>query len=220
MPLSRKAPARPRKIPVQSRSEATVEAIYEGAIQVLVAAGPRNLTTTRVAKRAGVSVGTLYQYFANIDGLMAAILEHHLGRVIDAVVAVCAKQCGQPLHAMVHALTDGFIDAKSERLEVTKALYAIAYDLKGYELIERMSGRSVTAIRNMLTTAPDAVIEAPDQAAAVIHAAMTGAVQIALRTSGKSVDLVELRHHMRHLVMGYLGSLGDARSRASSCAMP
>ncbi|MDQ0507250.1 TetR/AcrR family transcriptional regulator [Xanthobacter agilis] len=184
-----------------------MDAIYEGAIQVLVEAGPRHLTTTRVAERAGVSVGTLYQYFANIDGLMAAILEHHLGKVIDTVVVICAEQRGQPLHAMAQALTDGFIDAKSERLDVTKALYAVAYDLKGLELIERMSERSVKAIRDMLTTAPDMVIDVPDQVAAVIHAAMAGAVQIVLSKATNSTDLLELRYHMRHLVMGYLGSL-------------
>lgn len=207
MSLQREAPARPRKIPVQSRSEATVDAIYEGAIQVLVEVGPRHLTTTRVAERAGVSVGTLYQYFANIDGLMAAILEHHLGKVIDTVVVICAEQRGQPLPAMAQALTDGFIDAKSERLDVTKALYAVAYDLKGLELIERMSERSVEAIRDMLTTAPDVVIDVPDQVAAVIHAAMAGAVQIVLSKATNSTDLLELRYHMWHLVMGYLDSL-------------
>jgi hypothetical protein len=59
----------------------------------------------------------------------------------------------------------------------------------------------------MLTTAPDVVIDAPDQVAAVIHAAMAGAVQIVLSKATNSTDLLELRYHMRHLVMGYLGSL-------------
>lgn len=212
MPLQREAPASPRKIPVQSRSEATVDAIYEGAIQVLIELGPQKLTTTRVAERAGVSVGTLYQYFANIDGLMAAILEHHLGKIINTVVLICTEQRGQPLHAMVQALTDGFIDAKSERLNVTKALYAVAYDLKGLELIERMSERSVQAIRDMLMTVPDVEIDTPAQVAAVIHATMTGVVQIVLSKDTTSKDLFELRRHMRHLVMGYLVSIAtDSR---------
>jgi AcrR family transcriptional regulator len=55
----------PRKTPVQERSTVTVEAIYEATFQVLLAVGPDRLTTTRVAERAGVSVGTLYQYFPN-----------------------------------------------------------------------------------------------------------------------------------------------------------
>lgn len=210
MSLHSDAPTKPRKIPVQSRSEATVEAIFEGAIQVLVEVGPRYLTTTRVAERAGVSVGTLYQYFANIDGLMAAILERHLRNVIDLVVDICAEQHGQPIHVMTQALTDRFIDAKTERLDVTRALYSVAYDLKGLELINQLSQRSVEAIREMLTTAPDMAIDAPDQVAAVIHAAMAGAVQIVLSNAGKPSDLDELRYQMRHLVLGYLRSLGPS----------
>ena len=53
----------PRKIPRQARATATLDAIFEATIQVLVTDGPHRLTTTRVAQRAGVSVGTMYQYF-------------------------------------------------------------------------------------------------------------------------------------------------------------
>jgi hypothetical protein len=54
---------KPRKTPRQARAEATLDAIFEATIQVLLAVGERRLTTTRVAERAGVSVGTMYQYF-------------------------------------------------------------------------------------------------------------------------------------------------------------
>lgn len=208
--LARETSLKPRKIPAQSRSEATVEAIFEGAIQVLVEVGPRQLTTTRVAERAGVSVGTLYQYFANIDGLMAAIVERHLGTVRDAVVRTCAEERGKSLYEMARALADSFVDAKSERLDVTKALYAVAYDLKGRDLCEGISQRSIEAISEMLTTASDAVIETPNQVAAVIHAAIAGAAQIALSRTTDQNDLYELRRHIRHLVAGYLDSLAAA----------
>ena len=61
--MARNAPTafEPRKTPVQARSTVTVEAIYEATIQVLLSQGAERLTTTRVAERAGVSVGTLYQ---------------------------------------------------------------------------------------------------------------------------------------------------------------
>ena len=52
----------PRKSPVRARSTASVNAILEATIQVLLHVGKERLTTTRVASRAGVSVGTLYQY--------------------------------------------------------------------------------------------------------------------------------------------------------------
>jgi AcrR family transcriptional regulator len=69
----------PRKSPVQARSAASVDAILEATIQVLLHAGKERLTTTRVASRAGVSVGTLYQYFPNKSPI-AGCLETSHGR--------------------------------------------------------------------------------------------------------------------------------------------
>ena len=71
----------PRKQPVQGRSTATVEALYQASIQVLLELGYRKLTTTRVAERAGVSVGSLYQYFPNREALIAAVIARHLESV-------------------------------------------------------------------------------------------------------------------------------------------
>ena len=61
MNIAHPAALKPRKTPVQARSEATVAAIFAATIQVLLSDGERRLTTTRVAERAGVSVGTMYQ---------------------------------------------------------------------------------------------------------------------------------------------------------------
>jgi len=68
----------PRKTPTQARSTVTVEAISEATIQVLLSHGADRLTTTRVAQRAGVSVGTLYQYYPNKQSLLFAVMENHL----------------------------------------------------------------------------------------------------------------------------------------------
>lgn len=53
------------------------------------------LTTTRVADRAGVSVGTLYQYYPNKQSLLADVLERHLGQVVDAIEKACPLEQGQ-----------------------------------------------------------------------------------------------------------------------------
>src|SRR6266436_8082725 len=82
----------PRKSPVQARSAASVDAILEATIQVLLNVGKERLTTTRVALRAGVSVGTLYQYFPNKIALLQAALQRHLVAVTEAVERVCKKQ--------------------------------------------------------------------------------------------------------------------------------
>jgi AcrR family transcriptional regulator len=78
MPADAVVAFEPRKTPLQARSTVTVEAISEATIQVLLSHGAGRLTTTRVAQRAGVSVGTLYQHYPNKQSLLFAVLENHL----------------------------------------------------------------------------------------------------------------------------------------------
>jgi AcrR family transcriptional regulator len=90
-------PLKPRKQPVQARFETTVLAIHEASIQVLLSIGYRKLTTTRVAERAGVSVGTLYQYFPNRQALIRAVLERYLMEMSASIQADCQTLRGRSL---------------------------------------------------------------------------------------------------------------------------
>lgn len=102
----------------------TVEAIYEATLQVLLAmGGPNRLTTTRVAKRAGVSVGTLYQYFPNKQSLLLLVLKKHHDRVASAVELACRRNHGQQLSTMIESVVEAFVDAKMERADMSMALY-------------------------------------------------------------------------------------------------
>jgi AcrR family transcriptional regulator len=69
--------ATPRKLPKQERSQATVEAILTATTHILTEGGYDQLTTNRVAELAGVSIGSLYQYFPNKEALIFALAEHH-----------------------------------------------------------------------------------------------------------------------------------------------
>ncbi len=74
-----------RKQPKQARAQATVETILDGAIQVFDREGPENATTSRIAEVAGVSVGTLYQYFTNREAVVDALQEREFARA-DAML--------------------------------------------------------------------------------------------------------------------------------------
>ncbi|MBV9949075.1 MAG: helix-turn-helix transcriptional regulator, partial [Myxococcales bacterium] len=71
MPTHRKSTRRKR--PKQARAQATVSAILEATIQVLEREGLEAATTTRIAEAAGVSIGTLYQYFSHRDAILDAL---------------------------------------------------------------------------------------------------------------------------------------------------
>src|ERR1700754_2302730 len=142
MPNSSPVLLDPRKTPVQARSTATVEAIAEATIQVLLSDGVDRLTTTRVAERAGVSVGTLYQYYPNKQSLLFAVLSAHLDKVASTVEAACEQARHKPLAEMIRTVVEAFVDAKLERPDISRALYQIAADVDGPALAKRAGQRS------------------------------------------------------------------------------
>jgi AcrR family transcriptional regulator len=75
--MARETKLKPRKKPRQQRSRRTVDAILEAAAQVFEAQGYARGTTDRIAQRAGVSVGSLYQYFPNKDAILVALAQQH-----------------------------------------------------------------------------------------------------------------------------------------------
>lgn len=89
MKMSRKKPLAPRKAPQQARSKRMVEWILQGATRVFRAEG-FGATTNRIAEQAGVSVGTLYEYFPNKEALLAALAERHVAEAEGGVDAALA----------------------------------------------------------------------------------------------------------------------------------
>ncbi len=75
----------PRKLPKQARSQTTVEAILEAAAQIFERHGYAAGTTNRIAERAGVSIGSLYQYFPNKDAILVALVHLHLAESMAAL---------------------------------------------------------------------------------------------------------------------------------------
>lgn len=146
----------PRKRPRQARSAATLDAIFEATIQVLLADGMRALTTTRVAERAGVSVGTMYQYFPHKQSLIYALNERYLEVLADKVEATCRAETGHPVAEMLAALIETYWRAKTERAEVTRALYRSVVEMDNEALVEAFARRVDAATTAMLASAPDA----------------------------------------------------------------
>ena len=80
--------------------------------QVLLSLGADRLTTTRVAERAGVSVGTLYQYYLNKQSLLFALFEDHLAKVCEVVEAACEDARRKPMSEMIRYVVETFVDAR------------------------------------------------------------------------------------------------------------
>ncbi len=194
----------PRKSPLQARSTVTVEALHDAAIQVLKKEGLARCTTTRIAERAGMSVGSLYQYYPNRDALLAVVLESHIEGVVAAVEAACREQRGTPLSRMAAALVTTFLAAKLHDPDKSKALYAVAEEHGGAELVARGRGRMVAAVAGMLATAPGARFDDPAMAAMMVLSAIAGPIQILLEGSAPAGFEMLLGDELVLLVTAYL----------------
>jgi AcrR family transcriptional regulator len=103
----RARPSVMRKYPRQARSRATIEAILEAGAHILGERGWDSLTTNAVAARAGVSIGSLYQYFPNKLALIEAVRRRHFDEVLTVLRRAADED--QPRAARIEALVDGMI---------------------------------------------------------------------------------------------------------------
>lgn len=194
----------PRKSPVQARSTASVDAILEATIQVLLSVGKERLSTTRVASRAGVSVGTLYQYFPNKSALLQAALRRHLESVTAAVERVCREQKGNIPQQMATALIDAFLQAKMQDAKTSVALYSVSSDVDGAEILRRMSVRSNRAIVEMLATTSEPLTKDPQLVASMLQGAMAGVSRRLLESAMPESHFDEYRQELIFLARAYL----------------
>lgn len=190
----------PRKTPVQARSAVTVEAISEATIQVLLSHGVERFTTTRVAARAGVSVGTLYQYYPNKRSLLFAVLENHLNKVAARVEAACESARHKPLAEMIKEMVEAFVGAKLERADISVALYRISTEVGGPALARRVGQRSRKAVEAMLETATDTQSPPDKFAVEIMLSAMAGAMRSLLEV-GSNPSPATVRKAREQLVL-------------------
>ena len=197
-----------RKQPRQARSVSTIDAIFEATIQVLIAEGTHRLTTTRVAERAGVSVGTMYQYFPHKQSLLYALNERYLERLAERVEMTCRTQHGQPTGEMIEALINAYWDAKTERSDVTRALYSSAVELDNEALIDAFAKRMDVATRTMLSSAPNARYTDISLVIVTLLSVIFGTVRNVFERNLPPADQKAIREELRRMCLAYLSMVG------------
>jgi len=194
----------PRKSPVQARSAASVDAILEATIQVLLSVGKERLTTTRVALRAGVSVGTLYQYFPNKSSLLQAALKRHLDEVTEAVERACREERGNTLEHMASALINAFLEAKMRDAKASIAFYSVSSDVDGATIVKQMGVRTNKAIVGMLASEREPLTKDPQIVASIVQGAMAGVSRRLLESDAPEKEFDSLRRELICFVSAYL----------------
>lgn len=206
MAVSRPRTLSPRKKPRQARAAFTVDAIFEATIQLLVTDGMHRLTTTKVAERAGVSVGTMYQYFPHKEALVYALNERYLEILAAKIEGTCRDQQGRPIGEMVEALIDTYWRAKTERSDVTRALYRSVAELDNQPLIDVFARRVDAATSAMLASARDVKFKELKIVNLTLLTVIFGAVRNAFERSLRPADVRRLRRQLVTMCRTYLES--------------
>ena len=159
--MTRDQRLQPRKQPIQGRARRTVAAILEASAQVFEELGYAKATTDRIAVRAGVSIGTLYQYFPGKDALLVALAAQHVdegvemtARMIDATVSVPLEQI--PLEDLLRGFLQAMIAMHRERPRLHQMLFVEAPKPTGF--LEAVSSREdslAAQLRVVLDRHPD-----------------------------------------------------------------
>jgi len=216
MPNKKISTLKPRKTPRQARSEATVEAVFEATIQVLLVEGASRLTTTRVAERAGVSIGTMYQYFPNKQALLYAVLARHLDDVLAKVEGACRAGMALTAAEMVEGLVATYIEAKTSNTEVSIALYSVITELDVPELVGKVGTRMTKAIEAMLASAVDLAFDDVPLVTSMLRAAMTGVTRTVFEQNAGPALIRKSHAELLTMCQAYVQAVGVKRKRRTA----
>lgn len=111
-----------RRKPSQKRAKVTVEAMLDAAMLLLKRRGAHAITTNRIAETAGVSIGSVYQYFPNKHAVFAALHERHIGLVSEVISRKIRDSAESSLEELIEGLIDGMIEAHTIDPELSELL--------------------------------------------------------------------------------------------------
>lgn len=197
-----------RRQPKQERSKALVDAILTATAQLLRELGSEQVTTNKIATRAGVSIGSLYQYFPNKTELYTALAERHVERLEAQLMPLLLRFGQAPELDLVRALvetlmvmesTDGPLHAELLRLSLWSLTSEVMNDFR-----ERAEGLLAQLLRERAQALPRPLAD-PELSARILVRAVGGVLDTQLHERPEGLADPALQAELTALVGAYLG---------------
>nr|HEX4315180.1 TetR/AcrR family transcriptional regulator [Kofleriaceae bacterium] len=196
----------PRKRPRQGRSRETVDTILEATARLLVRKGFDHLTTNAVADAAGVSIGSLYQYFPNKEALVAALVERLVEERKEQTFAELARVATLPVAHAARAVIELTIRAHSVDPELHRVLIEQVPRVGRLARLRELEGQTQAIVQALLEARRDEIdVADPSLGAFVIVAAIESIIQRALLLDPDRLRDPRLVDEATRLVTRYLG---------------
>lgn len=210
--MPRRTPAtKPRKNARQERSRATVDALLAATARILVRDGYDGTSTNKVALAAGVSIGSLYQYFPSKEALVAAVIEQHTGEMMALVVSALARVADAPVTEAAPELVRVMIEAHRVDPTLHRVLVEQIPRVGAMERVERLDAEAVVLVRAYLERHRDEIDVADLELAAFLATTTVEAMtHVAVLRRPELLADPRFVDEVATLVLRYLGA-GPAR---------
>jgi AcrR family transcriptional regulator len=161
----------PRKRPRQRRSLATVNAILEAAARVFAEVGFARGSTNRIAQTAGVSVGSLYEYFPNKDAILVALAERGVEEMMSEVQMRLdsSRASGESLDSLLQSFVLAMLEAHEKAPDLHRAVFSEApHPPELHACVLHMEEALAHALEELLRRSPEARLRDSDTAAHLV----------------------------------------------------
>jgi AcrR family transcriptional regulator len=198
----------PRKTPKQPRAVETQARILEAAARVFCRHGYAAGTTNRIAAAAGMSIGSLYQYFPNKDAILVALMRKHVAEGTQRVLAVLDDDGLPPaLDGRVAAFVDAALDSHAHDRRLHQVLFEEAPRPRPLlDHLRQTEEELVALIAALLRDDPEVTVPDPAVAARVAIATIESVVHRFVSAQGSNFDSSTLRGELIRMVTRYLTS--------------
>jgi AcrR family transcriptional regulator len=198
---------KPRKAPKQERSRLVVDAIVEASARVLVRDGFEAMSPVRVAEVAGVSVGSLYQYFPHKEALVTAVLEREADREAAFLAARFETLAPTSVEDVVRAAIDAVLAFRADHRPLFDALLRVIPLLGRYDDLRARGARSAAALQALLAPMLTGVSVDLDEVVFVIANATHALTHEGLLPRPPGMSDARVVEEATRLVLAYLAAL-------------
>lgn len=191
-----------RKLPSQARASQTVDAIIEAATQILQNDGEERLNTNRIAERAGVSIGSLYQYFADKEAIIEAIARRERNKIIATIVKSLSVANPPDPESAVREIVRTLIGAFARRRRARRIIVSMMLR-RWQDAPEEQGADEVALLLLNATDKSDDTREMTPVIAFVLTRAILGAIRSAVMENSPYLETQEFEDELVHLVKQY-----------------
>lgn len=206
MPQPQKVRTSPRRQAIQPRARATVDAILTATARLLVREGYDRTSTNKVAEAAGVSIGSLYQYFPSKEALVAALLERHVEEMSEILDRHVQETQHESVPESVERIVRAMLAAHAADPKLHKVLVEQVPRIGRLDKIGQIEVRALAVARGFLEVRKSELrpFEDLDLAAFVVVATVEALTHAAVLYRSELLAEEKLAREIRDVVLRYL----------------